>query len=329
MSMTMAAFSGIAWYIAIELNVRLFYLFKRRKGIYFWSCAICSWGILLHPLAIILADFQVILDTRVSIPFIYLSWWLMTIPFSAVMYSRLHLIMANWKHLRWVLYLILFTTLFVSVPSMVMGPMSQQPTPAGKRVVPIYSIWVKIENATWQVQETIISTLYIIYTHKHLRDTPLFSDKTSRPSTRSSTHHRRHQVMHHLIATNILIIALDITLIGIVYANLFYLGGSMKPAVYGIKLRVEFSILNRLVAMAQASRLPLSRSTPTTGTVQTRTWGVSDSVSRKRDADEEDRTTNVIGKKDFAHGAFEFEFEEGDGIKQPTGIFVGDGLGRC
>jgi hypothetical protein len=32
MSMTMAAFSGIAWYIAIELNIRLFYLFKRRKG---------------------------------------------------------------------------------------------------------------------------------------------------------------------------------------------------------------------------------------------------------------------------------------------------------
>jgi hypothetical protein len=32
MSMTMAAFSGIAWYIAIELNMRLFYLFKRHKG---------------------------------------------------------------------------------------------------------------------------------------------------------------------------------------------------------------------------------------------------------------------------------------------------------
>ena len=32
MSMTMAAFSGIAWYIAIELNIRLFYLFKRHKG---------------------------------------------------------------------------------------------------------------------------------------------------------------------------------------------------------------------------------------------------------------------------------------------------------
>ena len=59
-SMTMAAFSGIAWYTAVELNIRLFYLFKRRKGIYFWSCVLSSWGILLHPLAIILADFQVI-----------------------------------------------------------------------------------------------------------------------------------------------------------------------------------------------------------------------------------------------------------------------------
>lgn len=57
--------------------------------------------------------------------------------------------------------------------------------------------------------------------------------------------------MHHLIATNLLIIALDIALLGIQYAGMFYLGGAFKPAVYGVKLRIEFSILNKLVSMTK------------------------------------------------------------------------------
>jgi hypothetical protein len=65
--------------------------------------------------------------------------------------------------------------------------------------------------------------------------------------------------MYHLILTNILIIALDIVLLGIQYAGLFYLGGSMKPAVYGIKLKIEFSILNRLKAIAKSRQSPFSR----------------------------------------------------------------------
>ncbi|KAF2262559.1 hypothetical protein CC78DRAFT_561255 [Lojkania enalia] len=247
MSMTMAAFWAVAWYIAVELNIRLFYLFRHRKGLYFWSCALCTWGLILHPLAIMLADFMVIKDPRVSVPLIYLSWWLMTIPFSLVMYSRLNLIMSSHKYiLRGVLCMIIFTTLCVSIPSMVLGPWSQQPTPSGIRLASIYSIWLRIENATWFVQETIISLIYIIYTYKHLKDLPLFS------SYSSSTIAGSKQVMHHLIATNIIIIVLDIALMSIVYAGLFYLGGSFKPAVYGVKLRIEFSILNRLVEMEEA-----------------------------------------------------------------------------
>ncbi|KAF2731315.1 hypothetical protein EJ04DRAFT_545262 [Polyplosphaeria fusca] len=268
MSMTMAAFSGIAIFVALELNLQLFYLFKRRKGVYFWSCALCSWGILLHPLAIIFADFQVIRNMKVSIALIYLSWWLMTIPFSAVMYSRLHLIMANSKYIRWVLYMIIATTLVISLPSMVIGPMSQQPTASGRRLVPFYSVWVKIENATWCIQETLISVIYIAYTHQHLR---LFSNsaqsKSKSSASRSSITRSfseasvsdYKQIMYHLIATNVLIIALDIVLLGIQYAGMFYLGGSMKPAVYGIKLKIEFSILNRLKTIAKSRQSPLER----------------------------------------------------------------------
>ena len=59
-------------------------------------------------------------------------------------------------------------------------------------------------------------------------------------------------MMRHLILTNILIIVLEIPLLTIQYLGMFYLGGSFKPLVYGVKLRIEFSILNRLVSMTRA-----------------------------------------------------------------------------
>jgi hypothetical protein len=54
-------------------------------------------------------------------------------------------------------------------------------------------------------------------------------------------------MLHHLIYINLLIISLDITLLGIQYASLFYLQGAFKPAIYGVKLKLEFVILNRLI----------------------------------------------------------------------------------
>lgn len=93
MSMTMAAFAGISWYIGAEINTSLFLLFKRRWGLYFWSCALCSWGVILQPLFIILADFGVWTDLRGSITMIYLTWFIMVVPQSWVLYSRLNLLM--------------------------------------------------------------------------------------------------------------------------------------------------------------------------------------------------------------------------------------------
>jgi hypothetical protein len=53
-------------------------------------------------------------------------------------------------------------------------------------------------------------------------------------------------MLWQLIYANILIIALDIALVGIQCANLFQLQGAFKRCVYGIKLKVEFVIFNRL-----------------------------------------------------------------------------------
>ncbi|EMR63467.1 putative integral membrane protein [Eutypa lata UCREL1] len=247
MSMTMAAFSGISWYIGAEINTSLFMRFKRRRGLYFWSCALGSWGVILQPLFIILADFGVWHHLTGSITMIYLTWLIMVVPQSWVLYSRLHLIMHEEAALRWI-----------------SSHYPQQATSTNPNLFHINTIWDRLQLIVFFVQETSLSILYIYQARKFLRDSSLLHRSYSsssaltptapspRPGGKNPDHnHNRtsdtNQVLYHLIYTNLLIIALDATLLGIQCADLFYLQGAFKPCVYGVKLKVEFVILNRLI----------------------------------------------------------------------------------
>jgi hypothetical protein len=96
------------------------------------------------------------------------------------------------------------------------------------------------------LQELVISGLYILATTKFLRVTAI---------TRRDGHM---DVMRHLIGVSILIIILDITILAFEYANLYSLQTSYKALAYSVKLKLEFSILNRLVAVMQGRRVSSS-----------------------------------------------------------------------
>jgi hypothetical protein len=121
MAMTMAAFAGISWYIAAEINVSLFWFFKRRRGLYFWSCALASWGIIAQSLFIILADFGVWKNPAGSITLIYLSWLFMVIPQSWILYSRLYLLMQQDSMLRWVRAVLIFNSIVFGITTLPLG----------------------------------------------------------------------------------------------------------------------------------------------------------------------------------------------------------------
>ena len=64
-----AAGTAIAWAYTIELDLVIFYTFRRRKGLYFWALLISSWGCTLHALGFIL-KFLVGASWLVDLPFI-------------------------------------------------------------------------------------------------------------------------------------------------------------------------------------------------------------------------------------------------------------------
>lgn len=121
MSMIIAAFTGISWFIGAEINTSLFLVFKRRRGLYFWSAALCSWGVVLQPLFIILGDFGIWTDLKGSIIMIYLTWFIMVVPQSWLLYSRLHLMASHATMLRWIKIILIFTSIVFSVPTIIIG----------------------------------------------------------------------------------------------------------------------------------------------------------------------------------------------------------------
>lgn len=98
------------------------------------------------------------------------------------------------------------------------------------------------------IQETIISGLYLWETRKILQPGKVFQ----KAKTRS--------VFHHLIWVNVAIITLDMALLATEYANLFSIQTVFKAAIYSLKLRFEFVVLNQLMDIVQgrASAFDLS-----------------------------------------------------------------------
>ena len=80
-----AAGTAIAWAYMIELDLVVFYTFRRRKGLYFWSLLISSWGCSLHALGFIF-KFLVGTSWLVELPFVEVGKFLQT-PVVAGKYS--------------------------------------------------------------------------------------------------------------------------------------------------------------------------------------------------------------------------------------------------
>lgn len=85
------------------------------------------------------------------------------------------------------------------------------------------------------IQETIISGMYLCEARRILRPGKVFQKKQTS------------EVLKHLIWVNLFVIFLDAALLTTEYVGLFSIQTVFKAAVYSIKLRFEFVVLNQLM----------------------------------------------------------------------------------
>ncbi|KAK3304906.1 uncharacterized protein B0T15DRAFT_255549 [Chaetomium strumarium] len=237
-------FISVALYNVAELNFIILATFKRRNGLYFWSFIVATWGIVPYSIGFLLKSLQVEVHSWVYVTMIVVGWCCMVTGQSVVLYSRLHIVLHNAFQLRLVLGMIITNAIICHIPTTVMvyGANSAHPEP----FITPYSICEKIQVTIFFLQESIISILYIKETVELMRVRKRGAITGGRGFSNATR-----WLMTHLIIVNIIVVMLDITISGLEYANQYYLQTSYKALVYSIKLKLEFSILNRLVEVAQ------------------------------------------------------------------------------
>jgi hypothetical protein len=296
---TIACFIAIALYNVAELFFIIFATFKKRRGLYFWSFLVSTCGIGLYSIGFLLKDMSLSSQSIFYVTLIVIGWSSMVTGQSVVLYSRLHLVLRNPKRLRMVLVMIICNGIICHVPIIVMvyGANSNNPTPF---LLP-YSIYEKVQVTIFFVQELIISGLYIGQTVKILRPEGNIRGKAPR------------EVMTHLIYVNAIIVFLDLTILGLEYSGLYDIQTAYKGLVYSVKLKLEFSILNRLVDLTKNGKLASQSSER--GGVQ---MGTFDNGRQRRQRRDDGQGAGYMA---YIHSAGAQSLSGGDEIKQ-TDQFV-------
>ncbi|CAL8584785.1 hypothetical protein XPA_010371 [Xanthoria parietina] len=230
----LAAATAVAWVFVIELDLTVFLTFRRRSGLYFWSLLVSSWGCALHAIGFIL-NFLVGSGWHVTLPFIEIGWVTMVTGQAFVLYSRLHLVVRNQKTLRYILWMIIIDGICFHVPTIVFTVGINSPDqPFWQHK---FDVMERIQLVGFTLQECTISTLYIVSTVRILG---------------AVYHSMTRKVMLQLILINLVCIGMDIVLIGLEFSAEYTAEASIKPMVYAIKLKLEFTVLNQLMGLSKA-----------------------------------------------------------------------------
>jgi hypothetical protein len=161
-----------------------------------------------------------------------LGWVILVPGQSMVLYSRLHLISQNRHLLRFIFWFILVDALLLCGPCIVLnsGQYSSNPKPYTDG----YVVMEKIQMTMFTVQEFFISGVYVWEIRKVLK--VIFKGQTRK-------------IMWQLVAMNVLIVCLDVSMLIVIGFGYYMLETTMKAMIYSVKLKVEFAVLTKMVSV--------------------------------------------------------------------------------
>ncbi|KAL8824298.1 MAG: hypothetical protein Q9170_008202 [Blastenia crenularia] len=233
-----SAFVGISFFLFLETFFEIFRVFKKRRGLYFWSLLVSVIAIPINNIAIILKF--LVAGTEHIWPLYTLmalsSWTVYSLGQLVVLYSRLHLVVDRPEIQRLVLYLICACGFFFVVPIwIVVWPAWDIEKSVTERWSAPDGIVERFTQLGFTLAETTVSGIYI---HALLR---LLNYK---PTV------RQRRVFLDLVYVNVITIALDIASTTLVYLNQTGVSHPVQIFSYILKFRLEFVVLNQLMAVA-------------------------------------------------------------------------------
>ncbi|KIW30356.1 uncharacterized protein PV07_06106 [Cladophialophora immunda] len=239
-----SGFCAVSLWMTVELTLQVFFTFRRHKGLYFWSLLVCTWGVALHVQGVILKLFNE--SNWIISSIIFKIGWVGNVTgFSLVLYSRLNLVVHDRRIRRAVLAMIITDAVLLHTPIIIFDFGISSPHP-GVWYTPM-KVMERIQVVWFSVQETIISLMYIWCTRDFLKD--IYSRQT-------------HRVMQLLISAQVIAIVFDVVLITVDCNNMFTLKVVIHPFCYAVKLKLEFIVLNQLLALIKHGIAPSSFPAP-------------------------------------------------------------------
>ncbi|MGV2420073.1 MAG UNVERIFIED_CONTAM: hypothetical protein MIJ72_11430, partial [Staphylococcus saprophyticus] len=220
---------SIGAYNALETGIVTFDSFKRYRGLYFWSMQFASWGILVHAIPAMARFISQASNLPTSIPFM-IGWYAMVTGQAVVLYSRLHLVISDMRKVRWVLWMIITNACILHIPMTVFFFGLNRGDARFARPAAIFD---RIQSTGFCVQDFIICGIYIYEAVRAFKVIITIRGRDGR------------NAIIHLFCINILVVILNVLLLLAEY-KLHYIQVSFKTVVYSIKLKLEFSVLNRL-----------------------------------------------------------------------------------
>ncbi|RDW67469.1 uncharacterized protein DSM5745_09335 [Aspergillus mulundensis] len=236
--MTAAVFLALGLFNSLELIVLVCWTFRQWRGLYFWSLLISSFGIIPYVIGSILHYWNIV-PLPASLTVAYVGFICIVPVQSLILYSRLYLVFYYAKVLRVMLDVIIAVSVSLLIPNTIaMFGSAFIRRPSWNYA---YNVTERLQVTGFAVQELLISLLYIYSTVRLLRVSPEGKDRVKR-------------IMYELLGINAFTIALDIAVIVVEYLNFYSLQICLKVFVYSIKVKLEFAVLGRLVAITTTRR---------------------------------------------------------------------------
>lgn len=236
-----AVFTGLAIWSTLHLTVQILFFFKQYRGLYFWSLIITSWALSIREVGFLMRWVAPNVPWQFSLALAEAGWIGMVTGFSIVLWSRLQIITSNSLVMRGVLGMIV-TNGFVFHSALVilqygLAAASKSERGAWLRILNPFE---RIQITMFTVQEVIISGLYMRATYKLLQERIIHHADTTR------------KALLLLFVVQTVVIMLDIIVITLDLAGYFTLKAIIHSWVYGLKLELEFVVLNQLMEIAKA-----------------------------------------------------------------------------
>ncbi|KAJ5508083.1 hypothetical protein N7527_010226 [Penicillium freii] len=220
-------FAISAWN-GLEVVVAIFEKFKKYRGIYFWSMQIAAWGILLHALPGQIRYSNLASPLSVSVPFV-IGWMCMVTGQALMLWSRLHLVVADVRHVRWVLWLIIANVFVLHIPMAVLFFLANRNIPLGSAAY----IYDRFQTIGFASQDTLLCAIYVREALRALK--PVFESKG--PQGR--------RIIYRILFINLIGIVLNILVIVAEFKFHYYVTCG-RTLAYSLKLKLEFFALTQL-----------------------------------------------------------------------------------